>query len=311
MTTTEHIKKTIGPGETYESVIRQDAIDLLLSGAEVSFPNLDPTTRHRVKIESEDRADRAMPPKYTCRCSCGFRSRTFGAPVLADAQKDAATEGVEHAFNASMKIESRPLDVLVADVVDLIRDLSERWAEARTAAGGETSDLFKAIVSRHPEILQQLNEPEVERTIRGLLPVLQGHVAAMDEIGRVSSPSPVGMWERPADLDDDIPPPSSTEETFLRMLEEAPRMTTAEGTVVPDQAPAMEAAVSLRNGHQMQGACSLTPEGGVRLLAINTVQSRQGPKTMCIEHFFDLSDIEMFAVAREVATQTSSIIGLG
>lgn len=94
---------------------------------------------------------------------------------------------------------------------------------------------------------------------------------------------------------------------MLTMLEQlfaaAPKLRNADGVVDDTQAPAVEATVVLRCGASMQGALSMTPQGGLRMLSPN----QQNGKPVLVEHFFVLSEVSDIAIIRPM-TMSSSII---
>lgn len=97
-----------------------------------------------------------------------------------------------------------------------------------------------------------------------------------------------------------------------RLFASAPKMTDASGKPVEGQAPALECFVTLKAGVQANGALSITPEGGLRLLAPNEIPSGQRGvpgKMVMIEHFFDYDQVADIAIVREVkASEPSRIV---
>lgn len=90
-----------------------------------------------------------------------------------------------------------------------------------------------------------------------------------------------------------------------RLFAEAPKMTDGAGNPDPTQAPALQCHVMLKAGGSMQGALSVTPEGTLRMLAMNKVDNRP----VMVEHFFDYEQIADVAIFREVkATEGSRIV---
>jgi hypothetical protein len=75
---------------------------------------------------------------------------------------------------------------------------------------------------------------------------------------------------------------------------------------LPDQAPALECAVQLQQGPPLQGALSVTPEGGLRMLVGPVQHPQDGPGM--IEHFFDFRDVVTIAIFRKASIAGSRLI---
>lgn len=85
-----------------------------------------------------------------------------------------------------------------------------------------------------------------------------------------------------------------------RLFEEAPKMTDASGKAMPGQSPAMpDVILTLKCGQQLSGALSTTPEGTLRMMTPNEIQTQHGNKKVMVEQFFDYADVAMIAVLRE------------
>lgn len=77
------------------------------------------------------------------------------------------------------------------------------------------------------------------------------------------------------------------------------------------QAPAVEVAVVLRTGVQLQGSLSVAPEGLLRMLSPNQKtdpRTRQPIGTVMVESFFDYEEVASVAVIREVELETKPSI---
>lgn len=82
-----------------------------------------------------------------------------------------------------------------------------------------------------------------------------------------------------------------------RLFEEAPKLEGGDGKPIEGQAPAIpEVAVMLRNGHQVQGAMSMTPEGAFRVMS----PAMMDKKRVMVETFFESADVEAIAVVRQI-----------
>lgn len=92
-----------------------------------------------------------------------------------------------------------------------------------------------------------------------------------------------------------------TKRLLDRLFAEAPKLPGRE-----DQAPALECSVMLKAGGSMQGSLSTTPEGGLRLLAVNEIKKPgQPPTPIAVEHFFDYEQVADVAVFREMTTSAN------
>lgn len=81
---------------------------------------------------------------------------------------------------------------------------------------------------------------------------------------------------------------------------------------LPDQAPAIECAVTLTGGViTMRGSLSITPEGMLRMLRPDhdsSQNARAMSKAQLLEHFFDYSDVMMITMLRTVTLEPASRI---
>lgn len=103
-----------------------------------------------------------------------------------------------------------------------------------------------------------------------------------------------------------VPPflaPRSIETTIRRLLTDAP-------APLPNQAPALECAIMLVNGHPVEGILSESPDGGLRMMSANTdprIANERGVTHM-IEQFFDYADVICIAVRRKITIERSPLV---
>jgi hypothetical protein len=88
----------------------------------------------------------------------------------------------------------------------------------------------------------------------------------------------------------------------LRMKAVIERLFASQAKVADNDTPALECFVVLKAGQSLEGALSVTPEGTLRLLAMN---QRRGPRgevgpMVAVEHFFDYEQVADIAVVREI-----------
>lgn len=102
-------------------------------------------------------------------------------------------------------------------------------------------------------------------------------------------------------------------EVIDRLLAAAPKLEPGPGQPPDPQTPAMQAQVVLRNGYQVMGALSTTPEGALRLLTVAQGQDPSNPTARPVaitaEHFFDYDDV--VAVILVAKLEQSSIRPVG
>lgn len=89
-----------------------------------------------------------------------------------------------------------------------------------------------------------------------------------------------------------------------RLFSEAPKMEDAS----PNQAPAVDCQVELKNGRTVIGALSKTPEGTFRLMGL-----AKGPdqKVLVLEYYFDVSDVQAVVVMKAKVEAPASQIFQG
>jgi hypothetical protein len=221
------------------------------------------------------------------------------------------------------------------DLADLIKDAIERTLELHDL-GVSARDWVPMVASHGPRAVGALIDQYggflygfidgfIDARLADAKTGSEGMVAAMVGAVKRSFDAPSDLVQsRPeqiaqlpiAQLPDDIArnclglEASRIRNVLKRLFAEAPKLTGKDGQPVDDQAPALECHVMLKAGGQFSGALSVTPEGTLRLLAMNEIQQRGGPsKAVMVEHFFDYEQIADVALMREVkATEGSRIV---
>jgi hypothetical protein len=98
---------------------------------------------------------------------------------------------------------------------------------------------------------------------------------------------------------------TSMERLIDRMLAEAPKLTDANGDVVPNQAPAIDCMVMVSTGLTCRGSLSKTPEGTYRMMSPGTEEGRP----VMVEQFFSTASVVAFTLIRPITlTKASPLI---
>ncbi len=101
-----------------------------------------------------------------------------------------------------------------------------------------------------------------------------------------------------------------TQRTLRRMMAEAK-------SPLPDQAPAIQCAITLTGGMlTVEGSLSETPEGGLRMLRpdeqglAQLPRHRRGDMTNVpmLEHYFEYADVLAVTIRRTVSTEAPRIL---
>ncbi len=103
-----------------------------------------------------------------------------------------------------------------------------------------------------------------------------------------------------------------TQKTLRRMLAEAK-------SPLPDQAPAIQCAITLTGGMlTMEGSLSETPEGGLRMLRVDEQHLQSLPPRLrpapgsaalpMLEHYFEYADVLAVTIRRTVSTEAPRIL---
>lgn len=97
---------------------------------------------------------------------------------------------------------------------------------------------------------------------------------------------------------------SPMQQLIDRLLAEAPKLTDATGTPIPNQAPALECVVLFANGQAIRGSLSKTPEGTLRMMT----PGQEDNRPVLVEQFFDYAAVSAIALTRDVAPAGSKIL---
>lgn len=172
----------------------------------------------------------------------------------------------EEAVTAAAEAKAKRAHQLAADIADLASDLSERLEEAYEVISAK--DLHDLIVE-HTEAKH---------------PAYEIAYAAWQTM------YPVAAMERGMPM----------ERVIARLFREAPKLEDGKGKEIFGQAPAIpEVQIMLKAGGLVQGAMSVTPEGTLRTMFVSKDKDN---RQVMVEQFFDVSDVAMVAVPRELPT---------
>lgn len=163
----------------------------------------------------------------------------------------------------------------------------------------DTADLFKDLIDRLVEMSIELDVSAAD-----ILTLVQEHVPETEVERRImlwlvwKTLFPVAALKA-----GDEP----MQQLLGRLFAEAPKLTDGKGHEVPGQAPALPfCQVTLKSGAQLQGVLSTTPEGLYKVGIPGTMPAGRGEKAVLVENFFDLSDVALLSVPRDLETKVAS-----
>lgn len=249
-------------------------------------------------------------------------SSLWDAQIIRVTKESDVQEDTENVIPENELAKRRRVHQLADDIVDLCRDAVERIDEY-AQMGVPPQDWWPLVLERvkTPRIRSMLDGNGSIATTLALLPVLtRGNAEEMkaalpmmqaDLTEQVSGAHPdlmgpimQGLFGNMMMMPPRMEPAewnSGMRKLIDRLLAEAPARTSSDGT---PQTPAIEAHVTLRStGMACMGALSKTPEGMLRLLQPNKVDTDErgnGGRDVLVEHFFAYDDVVDIALIREI-----------